>query len=176
MTSTSTSTSNSDTVIIFTVPTKQHDGGSVDKPTYANNAVSVSKPRVDAFAKYSSNLIRMKELLLLGDNNEHDEEGSLDYLASLNDALRYASKSDQVDRNNHGNVSILKRRKGNNSRRITQAQQGQGFLERKTRISYELHPSLLLHDLIDLDHDASAHISDDEKEEEDDKPEEWRGP
>eukprot|EP00985_Skeletonema_marinoi_P012298 scaffold5908_cov152-Skeletonema_marinoi.AAC.6 len=171
---TSTSTSNSDTVIIFTVPTKQHDGGSVDKPTYANNAVSVSKPRVDAFAKYSSNLIRMKELLLLGDNNEHDEEGSLDYLASLNDALRYASKSDQVDRNNHGNVSILKRRKGNNSRRITQAQQGQGFLERKTRISYELHPSLLLNDLIDLDPDVSvsAHISDEEKEDEDDKPEE----
>eukprot|EP00985_Skeletonema_marinoi_P012294 scaffold5908_cov152-Skeletonema_marinoi.AAC.2 len=178
MASTSTSTSNSDTVIIFTVPTKQHDGGSVDKPTYANNAVSVSKPKVDAFAKYSSNLIRMKELLLLGDNNEHDEEGSLDYLASLNDALHYASKSDQVDRNNHGNVSILKRRKGNNSRRITQAQQGQGFLERKTRISYELHPSLLLNDLIDLDPDASAHISDDEKEDEDedDEPEEWRGP
>ena len=95
-----TSTSASDTVIIFTVPTKQHDGGS-DKPTYANNAVSVSKPKVDAFAKYSSNLIRMKELLLLGDNNEQNEEGSLDYLASLNDALRYASqskcKSDQVD-------------------------------------------------------------------------------
>jgi hypothetical protein len=179
-TSTSTSTSNSDTVIIFTVPTKQHDGGSVDKPTYANDAVPVSKPRVDAFAKYSSNLIRMKELLLLGDKNEHDEEDALDYLASLNNALRYASQSDQVDRNNHSNVSISKRRKGNNSRRITQAQQGQGFLERKTRISYELHPSLLLHDLIDLDPDVSvsAHISDEEKEDEDedDEPEEWRGP
>ena len=148
------STSTSDTVIIFTVPTKQHDGGS-DKPTYAN----------------------MKELLLLRDNNEHDEEDALDYLASLNNALRYASKSrsDQVDRNNHGNVSTSKRRKGNNSRRITQAQQGQGqgFLERKTRISYELHPSLLLHDLMDLDPDVSAHISDDEKEDEDDEPEEW---
>eukprot|EP00985_Skeletonema_marinoi_P025936 scaffold19529_cov98-Skeletonema_marinoi.AAC.2 len=168
---TSTSASDTDTVIIFTVPTKQHDGGS-DKPTYANNAVSVSKPKVDAFAKYSSNLIRMKELLLLGDNNEQNEEGSLDYLASLNDALRYASQSDQVDRNNHNNVSTSKRRKGNNSRRIAQAQQGQGFLERKTRISYELHPSLLFHDLIDLDPNVSAHISDDEKEDEDDEPEE----
>jgi hypothetical protein len=170
-TSTSTSTSTSDNVIIFTVPTKQHDGGS-DKPTYANDAVP--KPRVDAFAKYSSNLIRMKELLLLRDNNEHDEEDALDYLASLNDALRYAgkSRSDQVDRNNHGDVSTSKRRKGNNSRCITQAQQGQGFLERKPRISYELHPSLLLHDLIGLDPDVSAHISDDEKEDEDDEPEE----
>eukprot|EP00984_Skeletonema_dohrnii_P001799 scaffold591_cov69-Skeletonema_dohrnii-CCMP3373.AAC.2 len=167
-----TSTSTSDTVIIFTVPTKQHDGGSVDKPTYANDAVP--KPRVDAFAKYSSNIIRMKELLLLKDSNEHDEKDALDYLASLNNALRYASKSksDQVDRNNHGNVSTSKRRKGNNSRRITQAQQGQGFLERKTRITYELHPSLLLHDLMDLDPDVSAHISDDEKEDEDDEPEE----
>mmetsp|Transcript_8256 Transcript_8256/g.12381 ORF Transcript_8256/g.12381 Transcript_8256/m.12381 type:complete len:159 (+) Transcript_8256:128-604(+) len=154
--------SNDHTKIMITVPTKKHDGGS-DSESAALIAAA-PKPRVDAFTKYSSNLIRMKELLLLGDNNEHDEEGSLDYLASLNDALRYASKSDQVDRNNHGNVSILKRRKGNNSRRITQAQQGQGFLERKTRISYELHPSLLLHDLIDLN--ASAYIPDDEDESE----------
>jgi len=48
---------------------------------------------------------------------------------------------------------------GNNSYPIVQ--QG-GFLERKTRVSFELHPSLLLHDLLDLDVDVSAHISDDE--------------
>mmetsp|Transcript_8255 Transcript_8255/g.12379 ORF Transcript_8255/g.12379 Transcript_8255/m.12379 type:complete len:157 (+) Transcript_8255:128-598(+) len=152
--------SNDHTKIMITVPTKKHDGGS-DSESAALIAAA-PKPRVDAFTKYSSNLIRMKELLLLGD--DEDDLDDMDYLASLNDALRYASKSDQVDRNNHGNVSILKRRKGNNSRRITQAQQGQGFLERKTRISYELHPSLLLHDLIDLN--ASAYIPDDEDESE----------
>mmetsp|Transcript_10863 Transcript_10863/g.16372 ORF Transcript_10863/g.16372 Transcript_10863/m.16372 type:complete len:111 (-) Transcript_10863:98-430(-) len=110
----------------------------------------------------------MKELLLLSDNNEEGEEDDLDYLASLNYALRYASISDrgqQIGRNNHGDASC-KRRKGNNSCPITQDGQG-GFLERKTRISFEIHPSLLLHDLMNLDVDVSAHIVDD-----DDEPEE----
>ena len=110
----------------------------------------------------------MKELLLLGDNDEQDEgEDDLDYLSSLNKALRYASINDrgqQIDRNNRGNddASTSKRRKGNNSYPIVQ--QG-GFLERKTRVSFELHPSLLLHDLVDLDVDVSAHISDGEDDE-----------
>eukprot|EP00984_Skeletonema_dohrnii_P005296 scaffold1857_cov96-Skeletonema_dohrnii-CCMP3373.AAC.3 len=156
--------SNNNTKIII-VPTKQHDGGGNSDMT--NLAIAAPQPQLDAFTKYSSNLIRMKELLLLGDNNEQDEEeDDLDYLSSLNKALRYASISDrgqQIDRNNHNHghddASASKRRKGNNSYPIVQ--QG-GFLERKTRVSFELHPSLLLHDLVDLDVDVSTHISDDE--------------
>eukprot|EP00984_Skeletonema_dohrnii_P018645 scaffold8748_cov118-Skeletonema_dohrnii-CCMP3373.AAC.2 len=109
--------SNNNTKII-TVPTKQHDGGGNSDMT--NLAVAAPQPKLDAFTKYSSNLIRMKELLLLGDDNEQDEEeDDLDYLSSLNKALRYASISDrgqQIDRNNHGHddASASKRRKGNN--------------------------------------------------------------
>jgi len=97
--------SNNNTKII-TVPTKQHDGGGNSNSDRTNLAVAAPQPKLDAFTKYSSNLIRMKELLLLGDNNEQDEEeDDLDYLSSLNKALRYASISDrgqQIDRNNHG--------------------------------------------------------------------------
>eukprot|EP00984_Skeletonema_dohrnii_P009624 scaffold3686_cov106-Skeletonema_dohrnii-CCMP3373.AAC.4 len=140
------------TKIMITVPTKKHDGGSDRQPIAA-----APKPRVDAFTKYSSNLIRIKELLLLGD--DEDDLDDMDYLASLNEALRHASIGDHAarNRNNHAG-DALKRRKGNNSQPIKQ----QGFLERKTRVSFELHPSLLLHDLIDLN--SSACIPDDEDE------------
>jgi|SaaInl74LU_5_DNA_1037368.scaffolds.fasta_scaffold52605_1 hypothetical protein len=155
-------------IITITVPTKQHDGGSnSDRANRVIHAAAAPKQKPDAFTKYSSNLIRMKELLLLSDKNEEGKEDDLDYLASLNYALRYASISDrgqQISRNNHS----CKRRKGNNSCPITQDGQG-GFLERKTRISFELHPSLILHDLINLDVGVSAHISDDD---DDDEPEE----
>ncbi|KAK1737496.1 hypothetical protein QTG54_011782 [Skeletonema marinoi] len=96
--------SNNDIIKIITVPTKQHDGGGNSDRT--NLAVAAPHPKLDAFTKYSSNLIRMKELLLLGDNDEQDDgEDDLDYLSSLNKALRYAGISDhgqQIDRNNHG--------------------------------------------------------------------------
>jgi len=146
------------------VPTKQHDGGcecersDSDRATIIADAAVAPKPKVDAFTKYSSNLIRMKELLLLGDDSNKDED--LNYLAPLNDALRRASIS--ISHNNDNGVDTSKRRRGNNSRPIPQ----QGFLdvERKTRLSFELHPSLLLHDLMNQDVDFFANISDDEDE------------
>ena len=138
---------------IITVPTKQHDGGS-NRASTANFSTAPT-PKVDAFAKYSSNLIRMKALLLL---DEDDGNDNLDYLGSLNDALRHASAGDHVAQNNHGDGDASKRRKGNNSQPITQ----QGVLDRKTKVSFELHPSLLLYDLLDLN--VSARIPDDEDE------------
>jgi hypothetical protein len=138
---------------MITVPTKQHDGGST-----ATSAAAA--PKFDAFTKYSNNLIRMKELLFLGDDSNEGDDEDLNYLASLNDTLRHASISGEVDDLNNSDAS--KRRRGNNSRPIPQ----QGFIdvERKTRLSFELHPSLLLYDLIYQDIDVSAHISDDEDE------------
>jgi len=96
-------------IIAVTVPTKQHDGGSnSDRANRVIHAAAAPQQKPDAFTKYSSNLIRMKELLLLSDNNEEGKEDDLDYLASLNYALRYASISDrgqQIDRNNHGDAA-----------------------------------------------------------------------
>ena len=76
---------------MITVPTKQHDGAS-DGASIANFVAGLTPNNVDAFAKYSSNLVRMKALLLL-DEDENDDE-NLDYLGSLNDALRHASADD----------------------------------------------------------------------------------
>ena len=138
-------------IMTVTVPTKQYDGGSnsVSSASFSIAAAVLPKPKVDVFAKYSSNLVRLKTLLLLGDN-EGDED-NLDYLGSLNDVLRNASISDHAARaRNNGDGDASKRRKGNNSHPITQ----QRFLERKTRIYFELHPSLLLYDLINFDDSA----------------------
>ena len=152
----------------ITAPTKQHDGGSEcgSRATIMAAAAAVApKPKVDAFTKYSSNLIRMKELLLLGDDigDEYDDDEDLNYLAPLNDALRHASISISRQNNNNNGVDASKRRRGNDSRPI--AQQGLLDVERKTRLSFELHPSLLLHDLMYQDVEVSAQISDDEHEE-----------
>ncbi len=132
-----------------TVPTKQYDGGSnsVSSASFSVAAASSPEPKVDMFAKYSSNLVRLKTLLFLGDN-EGDED-NLDYLGSLNDVLRNASISDHA--------AWARNNEGNNSHPITQ----QRVLERKTRISFELHPSLLLYDLIDFD-DSALTPGDDE--------------
>ena len=70
----------------ITAPTKQHDGGSEcgSRATIIAAAAAVSpKPKVDAFTKYSSNLIRMKELLLLGHDSNEDDDEDLNYLANL---------------------------------------------------------------------------------------------
>jgi hypothetical protein len=107
----------------------------------------------------------MKELLLLGDDSNEDDDEDLDYLAPLNYALRHASVSGQVDGRNNNGGDASKRRRGNDSRPIPQHD-----LERKTRLSFELRPSLLLHNLIYQDVDVSGHISDDEDE--DDETEE----
>ena len=61
-------------IITITVPTKQHDGGSnSDRANRVIHAAAAPQQKPDAFTKYSSNLIRMKELLLLSDNNEEGE-------------------------------------------------------------------------------------------------------
>ena len=100
----------------------------------------------------------MKALLLL----DEDDDDCLDYLGSLNEALRYASVGDHhAARSNQDHGTSTKRQKGNNSCPITQQEV---LEERKTRISFELHPSLLLHDLLDLK--ISDPIPDDDEEEE----------
>jgi hypothetical protein len=64
----------------------KHDGGSEcgSRATIIAAAAAVApKPKVNAFTKYSSNLIRMKELLLLGHDSNEDDDEDLNYLANL---------------------------------------------------------------------------------------------
>lgn len=93
----------------------------------------------DAFSRYSNDFVRMKSLLLSSrEEDDHgNEDDDLDALASINRALSSAgiSSISQLNRD--------KRRRGNNASCIKQGH------ERKTRLSWELHPSLILHDFIE---------------------------
>ena len=113
-----------------------------------------SKSKFDAFQYYSSNLLRLKTLLLSHDDEDDDE---LNALAAVNDALRSAGLSD-IAADHHVSKDASKRRRGNGSRPIKQKESGTA---RKTRLSWELHPSLLLHDLYYQVGEIIQSISDD---------------
>jgi len=119
----------------------------------------------DAFSRYSSNFVRMKSLLHLDlekeeDNGGGDENDELDILASINRALSSVGLSSLAHLNKD------KRRRGNNCECIKQGH------ERKTRLSWEVHPSLLLHNFIEeleaLDN-GTHRILDNEEDEESSK-------
>jgi hypothetical protein len=117
-----------------------------------------SKPKFDAFQYYSSDLLRLKTLLLSPDQDDDE----LSTLAELNRILRGAGLSDITGKNHASKDATNKRRRGNNSRPTKLDNAG---TQRKTRLSWELHPSLLLHDL-DQDQDVEEvqYITDDEDE------------
>ena len=129
------STCNTTTTII--VPTKVEDNCSYSASfmrQITGQQQEESKSKFDAFQYYSSDLLRLRTLLL-SDDNDDDE---LNALAAVNDALRSAGLSDIAAKD------ASKRRRGNDSQPIKQKESGTA---RKTRLSWELHPSLLLHDL-----------------------------
>ena len=135
------------------VPTKQGDGD--ETTTTTRHLVGESQyEQDDAFSRYSNDFVRMRYLLL---SSEQGSDDDLDALATINQALRSAGVS------NLSQLNRDKRRRGDNSRCIKQG------TERKTRISWELHPTLLLHDLMEeleaLD-DGASRIFDDEDDEE----------
>ena len=107
-----------------------------------------SKSKFDAFQYYSSNLLRLKTLLL----SDEEDDDELNALAAVNDALRSAGLSDIAAKD------ASKRRRGNGSQPIKQKESGTA---RKTRLSWELHPSLLLHDLYYQVEEDVQSISDD---------------
>eukprot|EP00986_Skeletonema_menzelii_P003021 scaffold884_cov154-Skeletonema_menzelii.AAC.7 len=94
------------------------------------------------------------------DNGGGDENDELDILASINRALSSVGLSSLAHLNKD------KRRRGNNCECIKQGH------ERKTRLSWEVHPSLLLHDFIEeleaLDN-GTHRILDNEEDEESSK-------
>ena len=126
---------------VYTVPTKQGDGENETTSATIRHLIGEEPQhqQYDAFSRYSNDFVRMKSLLLHeeeDDGSEYDDD--LDALARINQALR------SVGLNNIVKLNQDKRRRGNNSAPIKQ-----GPPERKTRLSWELHPDLLLHDLFE---------------------------
>ena len=143
--------------ITIIVPTKVEDNCSYSASfmrQITGQQQEESKSKFDAFQHYSSDLLRLKTLLLSHDDDDDDE---LNALAAVNDALRSAGLSDIAAKD------ASKRRRGNSSQPIKQEDAG---TPRKTRLSWELHPSLLLHDLYYQVGENIRSISDDEDDHE----------
>ena len=93
--------------------------------------------------------------ILLCDEDEDDAgdqaDDDLDSIATINRALSSVGLRNLHLNQGNGNEDVSKRRRGNHSRPLQQSNQ------RKTRLSWEAHPSLLLHEMMseldDLDHD-----------------------
>ena len=133
------------TYTTISVPTKTEDNCSYTSmmPKDVGVGGQQEETKFDAFQHYSSDLLRLQTLLLSPGEGGDDE---LSALAAVNDILRSAGLSDIAARNqNHVSKDDSKRRRGNNSKPIKQNEANQP--ERKTRLSWEVHPSLLLHDL-----------------------------
>ena len=128
------------TTTTFSVPTKTEDNCSYSTSLMQQIVGQESKPKFDAFQHYSSDLLRLKTLLL----SPYQDDDELSTLAELNRILRGAGLSDIKG----ATATKPKRRRGNNSRPTKQDAQ------RKTRLSWELHPSLFLHDLDQKDQDV----------------------
>eukprot|EP00985_Skeletonema_marinoi_P017445 scaffold9563_cov150-Skeletonema_marinoi.AAC.5 len=103
---------NSTTTTTIIVPTKVEDNCSYSASfmrQITGQQQEESKSKFDAFQHYSSDLLRLKTLLLSDD--EDDDE--LNALAAVNDALRSAGLSDIAAKD------ASKRRRGNSSQSIT---------------------------------------------------------
>jgi recombinational DNA repair protein (RecF pathway) len=130
----------------FIVPTKVGDNCSYSA-SLMKQITGEDKPEKDAFQFYSSDLQRLKTLILGSD--EDDDE--LNALAAVNDVLRRNGLSGLTASHASEDEDASKRRRGNNSQAIKQQQNESGAPPRKSRLSWEVHPSLLLHDLYDED-------------------------
>ena len=154
---------NSTTTTTIIVPTKMEDNCSYSASfmqQITGQQQEESKSKFDAFQYYSSNLLRLKTLLL----SDEEDDDELNALAAVNGALRSAGLSDiAADHHVTNREDASKRRRGNGSRPIKQKESG---TPRKTRLSWELHPSLLLHDLYYQVGENIRSISDDEDDHE----------
>lgn len=130
---------------LFTVPTKVEDNCSYSASfmqQFIGRKDEESDTDMDAFQSYSSDLLRLKTLLFCHD----EEDDDFSALAAVNGVLRSAGLNATASRVSE-EKDDSKRCKGDNSqaRGITS---GSGTL-RKSRITWELHPKLLLADLYD---------------------------
>ena len=136
----------------YTIPTKRFDGGGGTLPQssqpfdLADRESEKTETRPlqedqDAFARYSNDVFRMKELLLFPEESADDD---LDAVAKINEAFRDVGLSGPlINASRNRGATPPKRRKGNSTKPVAIEQQGS---VRKTRLSYEIHPDLLMHD------------------------------
>eukprot|EP00985_Skeletonema_marinoi_P008939 scaffold4090_cov84-Skeletonema_marinoi.AAC.8 len=104
------------TAITIIVPTKVEDNCFYSASFMQQiTGQEESNSKFDAFQYYSSNLLRLKTLLLSDDEDDDD----LNSLAAVNDALRSAGLSD-IAANHHVSKDASKRRRGNRSSRKNQ--------------------------------------------------------
>ena len=128
----------------ITIPTKRHDGASQAEPQGEDQ---------DAFSRYSNDVLRMKALLNFSEAEDESDcdDLDLDALAKINDTLRGVGLTGLTSNHNHTRTSTNspKRRKGNSTLAMPIDDQHQQRRERKTRLSWELHPCLLMHDMME---------------------------
>ena len=133
----------------FTIPTKRHNGdsgtqSSHKQPLALSDGASQTEPKdedQDAFSRYSNDVLRMNALLNFSEDESADDL-DLDAIAKINDTLRGVGLSGLTM--NHTNAP--KRRKGNSAVAMPIDQERS---ERKTRLSWELHPHLLMYDMME---------------------------
>ena len=136
-----------------TIPTKRFDGGGGGTLPQSCQAFALADRESetqplqqdnDAFARYSNDVFRMKELLLFPEESADDD---LDTVSKINEAFRDVGLSGPLmnTSRNHG-ATPPKRRKANSTKPVA-VDQHQGSV-RKTRLSYEIHPNLLMHDVM----------------------------
>ena len=141
------------TCTVHIVPTKTDDNCSYDASIWRQSIEqehAKDEVKFDAFQHYSNDLLRLKTLLLSPDQVDGDDDDESSSLIAVNNALRSVGLCDlslSPSQNKKEKLGSTKRRRGNSSQPIKDGQQHDQ--ERKTRLSWELHPSLLLYDLFD---------------------------
>ncbi len=147
MTSPPTNAGLCSSVIMATATTLALSGSSISIPTKRHDGASQTEPQAqgedrDAFSRYSNDILRMKVLLNVSEDESADDDLDLDALAKINETLRGVGLTGLTS--NHARSA--KRRKGNSAIAMPIDQQRS---ERKTRLSWELHPSLVMYDMME---------------------------
>ena len=90
------------------IPTKRHDGASQTEPQAQDEDQDQ-----DAFSRYSNDVLRMKALLNISEDESADDD--LDALAKINETLRGVGLTGLTGTSNRTNTNCPKRRKGNSA-------------------------------------------------------------
>ena len=118
-----------------------------DKEMQATSTTSAPQAQADAFSKYSNDAIRLKTILLKDDTFDLHEFASRNYTSTVQKM----------------NLSTVDTSKASNPQDDVEP-------PRKTRISFEAHPSLIMEDILDdIDIDMYKSIQDTNRRIDDDQ-------
>ena len=126
---------------------KQKQLYNSDKETQATSKASTPQAQADAFSKYSNDAIRLKTILLKDDTFDLHEFAGKNYTSTVQKM----------------NLSTVDTSKASNPQDDVES-------PRKTRISFEAHPSLIMEDILDdIDIDMYKSIQDTNRRMDDDQ-------